>query len=66
MFPDCSARGVPPAGFVLDREDHLTNYFVGHYNPLGNLFCAQTIKPRLAKLLEPKPLPYQPATNIMK
>lgn len=54
------------AKFKVELKGYLTNYFVGHYNPLGNFFCAQTIKPRLVKLLEPKPLPYQPATNIMK
>jgi hypothetical protein len=46
-------RGTP--------EEALARYFVGrygHYNPLGNHFCAFAIKDTLVRLLDPKPPAY--------
>ncbi len=42
-------------------EEALSRYFVGrfgHYNPLGNHFCAFAIKDALVRLLDPKPPAY--------
>jgi hypothetical protein len=30
-------------------------YFIGHYNPLGNCFCAFAIKGQFARMLQPPP-----------
>ena len=43
----------------LPVEEHLKRYFVGHYNPLGNFFCAHAIKDRLVEMLDPKPPAYR-------
>jgi hypothetical protein len=43
-------------------EEALSRYFVGkygHYNPLGNHFCAFAMKDALAALLDPKPPAYK-------
>jgi hypothetical protein len=42
----------------LDIDGYIKKYFIGHYNPLGNFFCAYALKNRLVEFLEPKPLPY--------
>lgn len=39
-------------------EEGLKRYFIGHYNPLGNHFCAFAIKDALVKMLDPKPAAY--------
>jgi len=42
-------------------EEALSRYFVGkngHYNPLGNHFCAFNMKDPLVRLLDPKPPAY--------
>jgi len=52
--------------FKGDIEDYLKKYWIGHYNPRGNFFCAQAILPRLIEMLEPKPRPYRANGNIMK
>jgi hypothetical protein len=49
------------ARFKGELKDYLAHYFIGHYTPAGNFFCAQAVKSRLVEMLEPKPLPYQPA-----
>lgn len=54
------------ARFKVELKSYLTNYFIGHYNPLGNFFCAQAIRPRLVQTLEPKPAPYRTEPNILK
>ena len=41
-----------------DPSEALKRYFIGHYNPLGNHFCAFAIKDALVKLLDPKPPAY--------
>jgi hypothetical protein len=40
-------------------QEYVTKYWIGHYNPLGNHFCADAIRPQLVEMLEPKPLPYR-------
>jgi len=40
-------------------EDYLDRYFIGHYNPLGNFFCAYAFKDKLLEMLDPKPDPYK-------
>src|SRR5262245_1767544 len=43
-------------------EEVLSRYFVGpsgHYNPLGNHFCAVAMKHALVRLLDPKPPAYK-------
>jgi hypothetical protein len=57
------------ADFALykgDIKDYLAKFWVGHYNPLGNQFCAFALLPKLVELLEPKPRSYRPETAAMK
>jgi hypothetical protein len=42
-----------------DLKDYLAQYFIGHYNPRGNFFCANAIMPKLVEMIEPKPVPYR-------
>jgi hypothetical protein len=46
--------------FAGSPDEALSRYFIGHYNPLGNLFCAFAIKDALTRMLDPKPPAYQP------
>ena len=39
-------------------DEALARYFIGHYNPLGNHFCAFAMKDRLVEMLDPKPAAY--------
>ena len=43
-----------------DLKAYLARYFIGHYNPLGNFFCAMAMKDRLVKMLDPPPPAYAP------
>lgn len=63
-------RGLPfvdlieahQADFALykgDSKDYLAKFWVGHYNPRGNQFCAFAMLPKLIALLEPKPRSYR-------
>lgn len=52
------AHADDAARFRLDTNAYLSRFFVGHYNPLGNFFCAFAIKERFVKMLEPKPPAY--------
>jgi hypothetical protein len=45
---------------VPNIDAYLNRYYIGHYNPLGNFFCAFAIKDRLTKLLDPPPPAYAP------
>ncbi|CAM9988580.1 unnamed protein product, partial [Chrysoparadoxa australica] len=45
--------------YKISIEDYLDQYFIGHYNPLGNHFHGFAIKNKLVGLLDPKPRPYQ-------
>lgn len=49
------------AKFKGSPEEALAKYFVGqhgHYNPLGNHFCAFAMKDALVQMLDPKPPAY--------
>ncbi len=45
--------------YKIDIKAYLEQYFIGHYNPSGNHFCAFALKDRLLQLLDPKPLSYR-------
>lgn len=47
------------SNYKPDMEKYIRSYFIGHYNPKGNFFCAGVLKNRLIELLDPKPLPYR-------
>ncbi len=49
--------------FSINLEDYLKKYYIGHYNPLGNMFCAQAIQGNLAEMLDPEPIPYNSDTK---
>ncbi len=44
--------------FKLGVKEYLERYYIGHYNPRGNVFCASAIRQKLVAMLDPKPLPY--------
>ena len=50
--------------FSISLKDYLEKYFIGHYNPLGNMFCAQAIQVKLAEMMDPKPVPYNTDTKL--
>jgi hypothetical protein len=50
--------------FAADLDTYLARYFIGHYNPLGNHFCAFAMKDRLVKMLDPAPPAYSPPPEI--
>ena len=50
--------------FSIDLKEYLKKYFIGHYNPLGNMFCAQAISDKLVEMLNPKPTPYNLHTKL--
>ena len=50
--------------FSIKLKDYLEKYFIGHYNPLGNMFCAQAIQGKLAEMMDPKPVPYNTDTKL--
>jgi len=45
--------------YKIDVKDYLAQYYIGHYNPRGNHFCAFAIKDPLVQMLDPKPVPYR-------
>lgn len=49
-----------------DIKDYLKHYFVGHYNPRGNLFTALALKDPLVATMEPKPAAYRPDPNVTR
>jgi hypothetical protein len=56
------AHAADAAQFKGTPEEALVRYFVGrsgHYNPLGNHFCAFAMKDALVRLLDPKPPAYK-------
>jgi hypothetical protein len=52
------AHAADYAQFKPDIEDYLARYYVGHYNPRGDFFCASTMLDKLVSMLDPKPAPY--------
>ena len=47
------------AKFDLSIKDYIKRYYIGHYSPLGNAFCAYAIKDKLPEIMEPKPVTYR-------
>lgn len=54
------------AKYKIGIKNYLFQYFVGHYNPIGNHFCAFALKDRLVSMLDPKPLPYRKDAGVTK
>jgi hypothetical protein len=52
------AHATDAAGFKGTPDEALSRYFIGHYNPLGNDFCAFAMKDPLVKMLDPRPPAY--------
>jgi len=46
------------SSYKTDINSYLEKYFIGHYNPLGNFFCAQSIRDKLVEMINPKPISY--------
>ncbi len=51
--------------FNLSVDDYFNRYFIGHYSPVGNHFFAYSIKDRIIKWLDPKPITYQDPARKM-
>lgn len=49
------AHPVDAVRFQGTIDEALSRYFIGHYNPLGNQFCAFAIKNALVQQLDPPP-----------
>lgn len=45
--------------FKLNVKEYLGKYYIGHYNPSGNFFCAHTLREKVVEMLDPNPLPYK-------
>jgi hypothetical protein len=52
------AHATDYAKFAPDINGYVSRYFIGHYNPLGNHFCAFAIKDKLVRMLHPPPPAY--------
>jgi len=44
--------------YKIEMKEYINQYFIGHYNPRGNFFCAYAIMDKLINSLDPKPRPY--------
>lgn len=55
-----AAHGEDYAQFKVSPEAYTKRYFIGHYSPRGNQFCAFALKNRLVEMLAPKPPAYRP------
>lgn len=53
-----AAHAADYAKFAPGIDAYLARYFIGHYNPLGNHFCAFAIRQKLARMLQPPPPAY--------
>ncbi|MCJ8328377.1 MAG: hypothetical protein MJH11_00110 [Lentisphaeria bacterium] len=45
--------------FNCEVEDYIKRYYVGHYSPTGNHFCAYQMMPTVVDWLNPKPSTYR-------
>jgi hypothetical protein len=60
VFVDCMEQHLEDyKSFSCDVEDYLKRYYVGHYSPAGNHFCAYQMKDTVVDWLEPKPPAYR-------
>lgn len=54
-----AAHAADAARFRGSTDECLARCFIGHYNPLGNVFCAFAMKDALVEMLDPKPPAYR-------
>ena len=59
-----AAHAADRKQFKASTVDYLRRFFVGHYNPLGNHFCAFAMVEPLARMLDPRPASHGPATSV--
>ncbi|MAV35926.1 MAG: hypothetical protein CMJ59_10740 [Planctomycetaceae bacterium] len=59
-----TAHAADRKQFRTTTADYLRRFFVGHYNPLGNHFCAFAMVDPLVRMLDPKPASHGPATSV--
>lgn len=45
--------------YSMPFDEYMKLYFIGHYNPRGNHFFAYSIKDKVVKWLDPKPITYR-------
>lgn len=58
-YVDMSQKHVDDfSSYKTDLNTYLTRFFIGHYNPAGNFFCAHAIRDKVIEFLDPKPVPY--------
>lgn len=58
-YVDLSQKHIDDfSSYKTEFNTYLTRFFIGHYNPAGNFFCAHAIREKVIELLEPKPVPY--------
>ena len=50
--------------FKTATADCLRRFFVGHYNPQGNHFCAFAMVDSLARMLDPSLASHRPAPSV--
>lgn len=51
--------------YEIDLKAYLAQYFIGHYNPRGNHFCAFALKDQLVRIMDPKPVPYRKDPTVL-
>jgi hypothetical protein len=44
--------------FNISIDEYAGRYWIGHYNPQGNVFHAFSIKDKVVEMMEPKPISY--------
>ncbi len=49
------AHAADYAKFAPGIDAYLARYFIGHYSPLGNHFCAFAIRDAVVRMLQPPP-----------
>lgn len=50
------------AQFSIPVDEYLKRYYIGHYNPQGNMFTAFAIKDRVVEMLDAAPPAYREST----
>lgn len=54
-----AAHAADAGKFRGSLDACLSRYFIGHYNPLGNFFCAFAMKDKVVHMLSPPPPAYR-------
>jgi hypothetical protein len=57
------AHAADYARFAPKIDAYVDRYYIGHYNPLGNHFCAFAMKDQVARMLQPPPPAYAPGAR---